>query len=100
MTQPQGKFLSENINSDLVADGINQSTDRIQLSDTGYGYSQSVQGLAQFQSDGTHPDDSHGSGQVFQFEREGYFVADRYDHSDQAPVFNMTIGLRDSWGGG
>ena len=38
--------------------------------------------------------------QVFQFEREGYFVADRYDHSDQAPVFNMTIGLRDSWGGG
>ena len=33
----------------------------------------------------------------FQFEREGYFVADRYDHSEQAPVFNRTIGLRDSW---
>jgi glutaminyl-tRNA synthetase len=36
--------------------------------------------------------------QGFQFEREGYFVADRYDHSAQAPVFNRTIGLRDSWG--
>jgi glutaminyl-tRNA synthetase len=35
--------------------------------------------------------------QGFQFEREGYFVADRYDHSEQAPVFNRTIGLRDSW---
>ncbi len=30
----------------------------------------------------------------FQFEREGYFVADRYDHSSDHPVFNMTIGLR------
>ncbi len=36
--------------------------------------------------------------QHFQFEREGYFVADRYDHSEATPVFNMTIGLRDSWG--
>ena len=36
--------------------------------------------------------------QGFQFEREGYFVADRHDHSAQAPVFNRTIGLRDSWG--
>ncbi len=35
----------------------------------------------------------------FQFEREGYFVADRYDHGAATPVFNMTIGLRDSWGG-
>ena len=35
--------------------------------------------------------------QGFQFEREGYFVADRYDHTEQAPVFNRTIGLRDSW---
>jgi glutaminyl-tRNA synthetase len=33
----------------------------------------------------------------FQFEREGYFVADRYDHSPDAPVFNQTIGLRDVW---
>lgn len=37
--------------------------------------------------------------QVFQFEREGYFVADRYDHSTAKPVFNKTIGLRDTWGG-
>lgn len=35
--------------------------------------------------------------QVFQFEREGYFVADRYLHSRETPVFNMTIGLRDTW---
>ena len=38
--------------------------------------------------------------QVYQFEREGYFVADRYDHSPAEPVFNMTIGLRDTWGDG
>mgnify|MGYP000217925706 FL=1 len=37
---------------------------------------------------------------VLQFEREGYFVADRYDHSEAAPVFNMTIGLRDTWSAG
>ena len=35
--------------------------------------------------------------QSFQFEREGYFVADRYDHGPERPVFNKTIGLRDSW---
>lgn len=35
----------------------------------------------------------------FQFEREGYFVADRLDHRPDAPVFNMTIGLRDTWAG-
>jgi len=33
----------------------------------------------------------------FQFEREGYFVADRYDHSSERPVFNKTIGLRDTF---
>ncbi len=33
----------------------------------------------------------------YQFEREGYFVADRYDYSPDKPVFNMTIGLRDNW---
>jgi len=31
---------------------------------------------------------------VFQFEREGYYVADRKDHSTEKPVFNLTIGLR------
>lgn len=35
--------------------------------------------------------------QGFQFEREGYFVADRFDHTAKSPVFNMTIGLRDTW---
>ncbi|MEH6637000.1 MAG: glutamine--tRNA ligase/YqeY domain fusion protein [Halioglobus sp.] len=35
--------------------------------------------------------------QQFQFEREGYFVADRYDHTADMPVFNKTIGLRDTW---
>ncbi len=33
----------------------------------------------------------------YQFEREGYFVADREDHGDGKPVFNKTIGLRDTW---
>jgi len=36
---------------------------------------------------------------VFQFEREGYFVADRYDHNEGHLVFNRTIGLKDVWGG-
>jgi glutaminyl-tRNA synthetase len=31
----------------------------------------------------------------FQFEREGYYVADRYDHTAEKPVFNLTIGLRE-----
>ncbi|WP_027815132.1 glutamine--tRNA ligase/YqeY domain fusion protein [Paraburkholderia bannensis] len=34
----------------------------------------------------------------FQFERHGYFVADRYDSKPGAPVFNRIVGLRDSWG--
>ena len=35
--------------------------------------------------------------QAFQFERLGYFVADRRDHRSDAPVFNRTVTLRDSW---
>ena len=35
----------------------------------------------------------------FQFEREGYFVADRFDHTGEKPVFNRVIGLRDTWAG-
>jgi glutaminyl-tRNA synthetase len=34
----------------------------------------------------------------FQFERNGYFVADRKDHSVGRPVFNRAVTLRDSWG--
>lgn len=34
----------------------------------------------------------------FQFEREGFFCADRQDHHPESPVFNLTIGLRDTWG--
>ena len=33
----------------------------------------------------------------FQFERHGYFVADRVDTRDGAPVFNRTATLKDSW---
>ncbi|MGL4574259.1 MAG: glutamine--tRNA ligase/YqeY domain fusion protein [Burkholderiaceae bacterium] len=33
----------------------------------------------------------------FQFERHGYFVADRKDHSAEHPVFNQSVGLKDSW---
>ena len=33
----------------------------------------------------------------FQFERHGYFVADRKDHSASAPVFNRITALKDGW---
>lgn len=33
----------------------------------------------------------------FQFERHGYFVADRRDSLPGAPVFNRSVTLRDSW---
>jgi len=36
--------------------------------------------------------------QSFQFERTGYFVADRRDHTPAAPVFNRSVTLRDTWG--
>ncbi|MDO9221481.1 MAG: glutamine--tRNA ligase, partial [Thiobacillus sp.] len=33
----------------------------------------------------------------FQFERHGYFVADRFDSKTGTPVFNRTVTLKDSW---
>lgn len=36
--------------------------------------------------------------QSFQFERNGYFVADRLDMKTGKPVFNRAVTLRDSWG--
>jgi glutaminyl-tRNA synthetase len=36
--------------------------------------------------------------QRVQFERHGYFVADRYDSKPGKPVFNRIVGLRDTWG--
>ncbi|MCE1238735.1 MAG: glutamine--tRNA ligase/YqeY domain fusion protein [Azonexaceae bacterium] len=38
--------------------------------------------------------------QRFQFERHGYFVADRVDSRPGAPVFNRAVTLKDSWGKG
>ena len=35
--------------------------------------------------------------QKFQFERHGYFVADRLDHRAERPVFNYAVGLKDGW---
>jgi glutaminyl-tRNA synthetase len=35
--------------------------------------------------------------EIFQFERHGYFVADRIDSKDGKPVFNRTVTLRDAW---
>jgi glutaminyl-tRNA synthetase len=39
------------------------------------------------------------AGSSFQFERVGYFVADRVDHNpaDNTLVFNRAVGLKDSW---
>ncbi|MGA7815370.1 glutamine--tRNA ligase/YqeY domain fusion protein [Caballeronia sp.] len=34
----------------------------------------------------------------YQFERHGYFVADRIDSKPGMPVFNRIVSLRDSWG--
>jgi glutaminyl-tRNA synthetase len=36
------------------------------------------------------------SAEAVQFERQGYFVRDR-DSSPATPVFNRTVGLRDSY---
>ncbi len=36
-------------------------------------------------------------GDVLQFERLGYFVADRCEHSATRPVYNRIVTLRDSW---
>lgn len=33
----------------------------------------------------------------WQFERLGYFITDRYDHAAGSPVFNRTVGLKDTW---
>ncbi|BAF72094.1 glutamine--tRNA ligase/YqeY domain fusion protein [Sulfurovum sp. NBC37-1] len=33
----------------------------------------------------------------FQFERQGYFYADPLDYSDEHPVFNKIVALKDSW---
>lgn len=35
--------------------------------------------------------------QHLQFERTGYFVTDRFDHSPDKPVFNRAVSLRDTW---
>ncbi len=44
-------------------------------------------------ADNAKPDDK------FQFERHGYFVADRVDTQPGKPVFNRIVTLKDSWGG-
>ena len=43
-------------------------------------------------ADKANPDDK------FQFERHGYFVADRVDSIPGKPVFNRIVTLKDSWG--
>ncbi len=34
----------------------------------------------------------------YQFERHGYFIADRKEHGADKPVFNKITGLKDGWG--
>ncbi len=36
-------------------------------------------------------------GEHFQFERQGYFCVDSRDSTPAQPVFNRTVGLRDTW---
>lgn len=47
------------------------------------------------QASASHRPDFGGE---FQFERHGYFVADRVDHKAGKMVFNLAVGLRDGWG--
>jgi glutaminyl-tRNA synthetase len=35
--------------------------------------------------------------EAFQFERHGYFVADRVESVAGKPVFNRTVTLKDAW---
>ncbi|TNF38169.1 MAG: glutamine--tRNA ligase/YqeY domain fusion protein [Deltaproteobacteria bacterium] len=37
------------------------------------------------------------AGAHYQFERQGYFVADIVDHTPERPVFNRVVTLKDSW---
>ena len=37
------------------------------------------------------------AGSRFQFEREGYFVADAEEHTTDKPVFNQIVSLRDNY---
>jgi glutaminyl-tRNA synthetase len=39
-------------------------------------------------------------GDSFQFERQGYFLADPVDSKPGAPVFSRVVTLRDSWAKG
>ena len=39
----------------------------------------------------------HSAERHFQFERKGYFVKDSVEHAVDAPVFNRTVALRDSY---
>jgi glutaminyl-tRNA synthetase len=41
--------------------------------------------------------DNAQPGDAFQFERQGYFVADLLNSQPGAPVFNRTVSLKDSW---
>jgi glutaminyl-tRNA synthetase len=38
------------------------------------------------------------AGALVQFERTGYFCVDTRDAAPGRPVFNRTVGLRDTWG--
>ena len=40
---------------------------------------------------------SAAPGARFQFERNGYFCVDSWDSAPGRPVFNRTVGLRDTW---
>jgi len=51
-----------------------------------------VRGFIEAALANARPDDK------FQFERHGYFVADRVDHTAARPVLNRIAGLKDSWG--
>jgi glutaminyl-tRNA synthetase len=52
---------------------------------------ETVRGYGEPALSGAAPEDT------FQFERLGYFTRDRESGADGMPVFNKTVGLRDTW---
>ena len=74
-----------------VADPDDESTGKGYREHLNPDSKRSVRGYVEPGAAGAAPEQS------FQFERLGYFVADRRDHRADAPVFNRSVSLRDTW---
>ena len=64
--------------------------------DTVFAFNQNYYGRAIINNARMEDIENLQPGNHFQFERKGYFVLDP-DTSDELPVFNRTVELRDNW---